>query len=241
LLFGLFFFLVQRRIHAAEQSLFVSQAQANLGRMVAVVSHEIKNPLMIIRASAERLMKKLDGSTEAEFIIDETDRLNSILTGYLDFASGKRKVSIERINIVDLVRKLQEQFAPRLNQDGVKLSVTELSEKNPARADSAAVRQILINLILNGAEAAKSGDNGEVKLAVETSGAGVVIRVEDNGPGIDPKVIKTLFEPFYTTKTTGSGLGLFLSRRLLNEMNGEIKVDSRPGGPTIFTVTLPKA
>ncbi|MDH4035225.1 MAG: hypothetical protein OEV80_15650, partial [candidate division Zixibacteria bacterium] len=104
LLFGLLFILVQRRLNKAQQQLFMTETHAYLGRMVAVVAHEIKNPLMIIRASAERLAKK-QKAPESEFVIEEVDRLNQIVSGYLDFAKGGRGGSAlgdERLSEVDL-------------------------------------------------------------------------------------------------------------------------------------------
>lgn len=240
LLFGIFFFLIQRRINAAEKSLFMSRAQANLGRMVAVVSHEIKNPLMIVRASAERLLKKHDDNMEADFIIEETDRLNKILTGYLDFAGGSKTVNPEDVEISSLLFKLHEQFARRLKQEGTELVLNNIKNEQIINADPVALRQILINLVLNGAEASKGNDNSEVIISAQNENDYIVITVSDNGAGIAAKDLKSLFEPFYTTKTTGSGLGLFLSRRLIEQMNGKIEVDSRPGGPTVFSLKLVK-
>lgn len=241
LIFGLFFFIVQRKIIAAEKSLFLSQSQANLGRMVAVVSHEIKNPLMIIRASAERLRKQKKESPEADFIIEETDRLNGILTGYLDFASGKIKLVKEAINLNELIEKLGEKFMARLSGDGVSLTI-RLTEKDLfAEADHGALRQVVVNLILNGADAARENmekEEPKVEIVARKTNGRAVIEVLDNGRGIGPKDKKSIFEPFYTTKISGSGLGLFHSRRLIEEMGCQISVDSDSDGRTVFRIFL---
>jgi signal transduction histidine kinase len=235
-IFGLFFFLIQRKINAAEQSLFLSKSQANLGRMVAVVSHEIKNPLMIIRASAERLQK--GGMKEANFIIEETDRLNGIVTGYLDFASGKKKVKREPVDLKILLPRIVEQFAPRLASEGISLSLKPIEDTAVAEGDPVALRQVLINFILNGADAVRGKQNGRVEVECRTDSGHIVIEVADNGPGIRQRDLKSIFDSFYTTKTTGSGLGLYHSRRLVREMAGKIGVKSTPGGPTRFMVVL---
>jgi len=240
IIFGFFFVLVQRKFVAAEKSLFISQSQANLGRMVAVVSHEIKNPLMIIRASAERLTK--NGMKEADFIVEETDRLNNIVTGYLDFASGKKTLKIEPVDIKNLLGEIEKQCRPRLARDNIKLTVAYSDDDGPvAAADSAALRQVLINLILNGAQACRGRNDGEVNIKYKQESERVEIGIMDNGAGINRKEIKSIFDPFYSTKTTGSGLGLYLSKKLLDQMIGKIAVDSDTGGPTIFTITLPLA
>jgi signal transduction histidine kinase len=242
LIFGLFFFLIQRRINATEKSLFISQSQANLGRMVAVVSHEVKNPLMIIRASAERLQKAgAGGAREADFIIEETDRLNSIVSGYLDFASGRKELKLQPVTLDELLSKIVEQFGPKLKQSGVTLKFTRGDSKAKANIDPVALRQIIINLILNGADAVKGRNDGEVVLANKTSGYQTIITVTDNGSGLDSKQKKMIFEPFYTTKASGSGLGLYYSKKLIGQMKGEIKLESKPGGPTKFSIILPTA
>ncbi len=244
LIFGLFFFLIQRRINATEKSLFISQSQANLGRMVAVVSHEVKNPLMIIRASAERLQKAgagAGGAKEADFIIEETDRLNSIVSGYLDFASGRKELKLQSVALDEFLSKIVEQFVPKLKQSGVTLKFAPNDSKTKANIDPVALRQIIINLILNGADAANGINNAEVVLANKTSGHQIIITVTDNGSGLDSKQQKMIFEPFYTIKASGSGLGLYYSKKLIGQMKGEIGLVSKPGGPTEFSIILPAA
>ncbi len=239
IIFGLFFLFIQRRINAAERQLFLSQAQANLGRMVAVVSHEIKNPLMIIRASAERLKK--GGATEAEFIIEETDRLNNILTNYLDFARGKIELDISRVDLIPLLENIHRQFSSRLSQENISLKYNRPEIELIALADPTALRQVIINLILNGADAVKEyhgSDGGDVTIVPEKQDNRIIIEVIDQGKGMDKQQIKTVFEPFYTTKTAGSGLGLFLSKRLTKDMGGDIKLESEPGGPTRAAIIL---
>jgi signal transduction histidine kinase len=239
LVFGLFFFFIQRRLNAAEKSLLLARSQAALGRMVAVVSHEIKNPLMIIRGSAERLRKT--GRREAEFIVEETDRLNRIVTAYLDFASGKNKLTTGDIDIPEFLEKIKNQFQNELALKQVALKVAPPPAEIKALADPAALRQVLINLILNGAEAAASRPDGEVILKCRQTEESIIIEIADTGPGINQKEIEAIFEPFYTTRTSGSGLGLFHSRRLIENMHGKITVKSKTGGPTTFLVHLPPA
>ncbi len=239
LLLGTIFFFLQRRMEASEKSLILSQSQANLGRMVAVVSHEIKNPLMIIRASAERIKSKL-GSDEAEYIIDETDRLNRIVTGYLDFASGRYALKSKKIDIGPLISQISEKFAPRLAQDGVTLKTGSDFANKFIEADPAAIRQVIINLVLNAAEAVKERENGTVEIGLETDHKNIRVTVIDNGEGIDKKTMKEIFEPFYTTRTTGSGLGLFLSRKLAEQMHGSIAIESKKGSGTKVSLAFPR-
>jgi len=237
LVFGVLFFLAHRRLAETEKSLFLSQSQANLGRMVAIVSHEIKNPLAIIRAAAERLQK--NGPEEASFIIEETDRLNNIVTGYLDFALGKRTIKKSTVELSRFLTDIARRFAPRLTKDGINLTVDNIDNDIFVHTDPVALRQVIINLILNGAEAVKGKEKAVVKMKCIKKNNMIKIAVTDNGPGIPEKQLKSIFEPFYTTKTTGSGLGLYHSRRLVEQMGGRISAFSKESEKTEFAITLP--
>ncbi len=237
LLFGILFFVIQKRISATEHSLIRSQSQANLGRMVAVVSHEIKNPLMIIRASAESL-KKACNKPEADFILEEIDRLNQIVSGYLGFASGKLVLKIETIKVSELISDIISKFAPQLSEQNIQLKSVIHKKNILVKADPIALRQVLINLILNAAEAIVDINDPEIIIDVRVELNSASIIVADNGPGIDPKLLENIFEPFYTTKTKGSGLGLFFTRKLMEAMGGAIKIEYEDKKRTKFVLSL---
>ncbi|MFH2034978.1 MAG: HAMP domain-containing sensor histidine kinase [Candidatus Zixiibacteriota bacterium] len=238
LIFGFFFFIVQRKMMKAEKSLLTAQSQANLGRMVAVVSHEIKNPLMIIRASAERILKNQPENKEAGFVVEETDRLNSILTNYLEFASGKIRLNLQKINLNKLIELIGEKFIPQLAKSKINLTYWHIDNDLYAKADENALRQVIINLVLNGAEAVKDKDEAKVEMVGRKLNGKATIEVIDNGPGVSLKETSQIFEPFFTTKTTGSGLGLFHSRKLVESMNGKISCATIDDGRTGFKVEL---
>lgn len=268
-LFAALFLLIQRRVTRAEQAVLRSESEMNLGRMVAVVSHEIKNPLTILRSAAERISKKSD-MPEAGFLIEEVDRLNKIVTGYLDFARSPDRVVLQYTpvdEVIDHLREMSGQLRLRLQKDEVTLTTiippTHSINKEENREsvegsvvsdaqmaillDSSALRQVALNLVLNAADAAKNArlqgkleeDEPEVRLAVEINGDKFSLSVRDNGLGISAKDQKRLFEPFYTTKQHGSGLGLYLSQKLVQRMRGVLTVTSLSGGPTTFSFTLP--
>ncbi len=218
--------------------LLTAQSQANLGRMVAVVSHEIKNPLMIIRASGERIGKNYPDNREAGFIVEETDRLNSILTNYLDAASGKIRLNIQKVDLNKLIESVGEKFIPQLAKDGVNLTYWHFEKDLFAKSDENALRQVIINLVLNGAEAVKETDEPKVEIVGKKQNGKVQIEVIDNGPGISDKEAESIFEPFYTTKTTGSGLGLYHSRKLIESMNGKLACTFIEDSRTAFKIEL---
>lgn len=250
LVLGIIFLIVQRRINRLQRHLFLNETQTYLGRMVSIVSHEIKNPLMIIRASAERLRKK-ENSIESNFIVEETDRLNEIVSGYLNFAQSGRSSgrgaslistnTCEILNLGELILNLKKHLQENFPDENINWIKSEIPQDISIRSYKGALRQVLMNLAINSVEACKSSGK-EIKIGLETdeNHEKIMIRIIDYGPGIPKNVIKHIFEPFYSTKTSGTGLGLYLCKKIIEEMNGELIIKSRPGDKTVAAISLPK-
>ena len=250
LIFGIIFLLVQRSLNQAEARLVLSETHSHLGRMVAVISHEIKNPLMIIRGAAERLKKFLAKENkhpeESDFIIEEVDRLNQIVTGYLSFARGTTGGILaasqsEPIVVAEFMAKMKAD----LGQKYADQKIEWVSDKSPAglviNSYPRVLRQILLNLLINGAEACLSAEKPlKLGISILEQGDFVELRVLDFGPGIPKRKMKKLFEPFYTTRQQGSGLGLYLTLKIVEELKGRIDIQSEPGEKTEFIIYLPK-
>ncbi len=243
-LLGGLFLLLQQKINRTEQQLYLNQTQAYLGRMVAVVAHEVKNPLMIIRASGERLVKKT-GAEEASFVVEEIDRLNEIVTGYLEFARGDQSLlasenSVE-FDLSELLRGIARQIGEKYAPDLIKWTEFKLPEHMPISGYRRSLRQVIFNLLTNGADACRAASR-RIELGITVSETGNRIRIvcTDTGSGIEKKEMARLFTPFYTSKQAGSGLGLYLSRRLVEEMNGKLTIHSNVGTGTEVTIELPK-
>lgn len=244
LVLGVLFLLLQQNLNRAEQQLFLSQTHSYLGRMVAVVSHEIKNPLMIIRASAERLARRTDAE-EARYILEETDRLNGIVTGYLDFAKPEGQVlaseAREAFDLGELVANVKKHLEAKFA--GQQITWLDEGTATPLQMVGyrRSLRQILLNILINAAEACFSkSDSATIGIGIRQDGDRVKLTITDQGPGITRKDLKKVLAPFYTTKQTGSGLGLYVSHRLLEEMGGELTIDSHPGQGTRVVIELPK-
>ncbi len=244
LMLGAVFLLLQRRLNQIEQRLYMGETHSFMGRMVAVVAHEVKNPLGIIRASAERLFKKHQAE-EAKYIVEETDRLNALVTGYLNFARAEQSLiateTPETYDLAEMVSTIRKHFLTRYAGQQAQwveeAPVPALSMEGFPRA----LRQVILNLLVNGAEACQAAERPiKVGLDVTDRQHEVQIVVIDYGPGMTAKEAKRIFAPFYTTKQTGSGLGLYLSKRLIEEMRGKLTVDSRPGSSTRMIIHLPK-
>lgn len=243
LLAGLILILLQIRINQAERQAFHNQTQAFLGQMVAVVAHEIRNPLAIIRGSAERLRSR-DKSEEAGFIIEEADRLNNIVTGYLEFAKGGKSILAADSKATFRVSELSEDVRKRLMAELAPKQIQWLPSDNSSDIEIAgyrhSLRQVIFNLALNSAQVCLERDRPiRIGISASESGEKIVIKITDQGGGLTPRQLKKIFTPFYTTKQRGSGLGLYLSRNIIEEMNGSLDASSENDGLTL-RLTLPK-
>jgi len=240
-----FFIFYSRRLASAEEKIFKASSQAALGRMVAVVSHEVKNPLMIIAAAGERLQKKYS-DPEAAFISEEVERLNRIVSGYLDFAKNNLTYHREEIDLKAFCDRILDRYSEQFVTAGVKLEKDTAANTGSVKGDPVALRQVIVNLILNGLEATtgnESVNNKFVRLTLSNSDPrDIIIRVTDNGAGFKAADRRKLFEPFFTTKTAGSGLGLYLSRRIIEAHEGTIRLvpDGDKNDLTTIEVRLPR-
>ncbi len=244
LVLGLLFLLLQRRINRAEQQLFLGQTHAHLGRMVAVVAHELKNPLMIIRGSAERITRKTE-MPEAAYVVEEIDRLDGIVTGYLDFARSGGSLlagdSRQTVDLVELCVSVQKHlFEKYAGEEIIWLGGVEtpsISIEGYPRS----LRQVILNLLINGVESCReAGKPIEVGLNLIDSEKSITLIALDHGGGIESKELKKVFTPFYTTRQSGSGLGLYLSRKIVMQMNGRMNIKSEPDLMTEVIISLPK-
>ena len=221
-----------------EQRLSRSENLAAMGRLTATLAHEIKNPLAIIRGSVQRLGKlEPEAQRMAEYVVEEVDRLTHTVARYLRFAradevGGRGDASATLRATLDLV---EGELAAR----HVTLAMPELAVAWPVRLDNESLKQVYLNLILNAVEAMPEGGRLSIE-PVERAGR-IEVNIRDEGTGILPEVMKQLGEPFYSTKAKGSGIGLFLTRRLLESAGGSLRIHSEPGRGTTCTVSLPIA
>jgi two-component system, NtrC family, sensor histidine kinase HydH len=230
---------------------------AVIGQMTAGLAHEIRNPLGSIRGAAQllvRLGSDPGGAEEASkflgVIVEEVDRLARVLDSVLDLAPQKPTVAPIDVNAV-VRRTLQVLSAEPGHED---LEVRETLDPGLPRVeiDPEQLQQVLLNLLRNSAQATEGRGKVAVSTAVRvtrTSWKGaprlpdslVELKVTDNGPGISRKVIEKLFVPFFTTKKKGTGLGLAVSQKIVQEARGRIEVRSHEGEGTSFVVLLPAA
>jgi len=232
-----------RAIEERERELVRSERLAAVGKLSAMITHEIRNPLSAIGLNAELLDDELSGNAEGralcQAIHKEVDRLTAITEEYLSFGKlPKPKIASEHVN--GLVDALASFVREDLAQKGVEL-IVELADNDPiALVDSAQLRQCLVNLVRNASEAVTSKGGGKVTMRTRRAGDRVVIEVEDTGVGIAPEVLPRLFDTFFSTKEGGSGLGLALTQQIVKDHGGDLSVESTVGKGTTFTVSIPR-
>ena len=250
IIFGFLFILVQRRLNKAQQQMFMNETHAYLGRMVAVVAHEIKNPLMIIRASAERMAKK-HKAQESDFVIEEVDRLNQIVSGYLDFAKGGGSAlgdeQPSEIDLRELCASIRHHFQDKYPDNKIQWlpeddhTDSRETKKLVYQCHPRSLRQVILNLLINSADACLSASLPiKIGLTASEQNNSFCITVSDKGTGMTKRELSHAFDPFFTPKQTGPGLGLYLSQKILAEMAGRMDIISKPGDGTQVIIRLPK-
>lgn len=233
-------------IESRERELVRSERLAAVGKMAAMITHEVRNPLSSIGLNTELLEDELDpDATEARSlcraITREVDRLTAITEEYLAFARlPKPKLASESVN------NLVEALAAFVREDLAAKKITlalELDKDDPhALVDVSQLRQCLINLVRNAADAVGSkGGGGTITLRTRRSGAKVTVEVADDGVGIPADLLPKLFDPFFSTKDSGSGLGLALTQQIVKDHGGDLGVTSTVGRGTTFTLAVPCA
>jgi signal transduction histidine kinase len=215
--------------------LIQSEKLAGIGRLAAGVAHEINNPLAVILGYVKILRRKADGELAADLgvVEDEALRAREIVEGLLDL-SRPLATAPEPVDLAALCR----EAVARLDETGRLAGVSvEVSGAAQVEGHPQKLRQVLLNLIKNAAEAAGPGGRVEVRVARSQAG-GAEVAVSDSGPGLGAAQGK-LFEPFFTTKPTGTGLGLAVSLGIVQAHGGTLEASSPPGGGARFTVVLP--
>lgn len=232
-------------VQERERELVRSERLAAVGKMAAMITHEVRNPLSSIGLNTELLEDELAGAAhEAEArelcraITTEVDRLTAITEEYLAFARlPKPKIAAESVNT--MVGALAAFVREDLAAKSVKLTL-ELASSDPiALVDAAQMRQCLVNLVRNAVDAVVARGSGMVAIKTTRVGNRVNIAVTDDGTGIPPELLSKLFDPFFSTKDGGSGLGLALTQQIVKDHGGDLTVTSKLGVGTTFTVSVP--
>ncbi len=227
-----------------EDKLQQSEKLASIGQMVATIAHEIRNPLGIIRSSAEVLANKANPDVTkirrfSNIILEEATRLSLILTDFLDFARPKSPAS-NPVDVRDIVARVRNILEHEIVSRKVSWSEAfEESKYEPIIiGDSDLLYQAFLNIIMNAFEFMDEG--GSFEITIKTDESTVEITFADDGQGIKKENLNKIFTPFFTTNQMGTGLGLAVTHNIVTAHNGEIKVSSQEGEGAIFTIVLPR-
>jgi signal transduction histidine kinase len=235
---------LRRKKEEAEQRLRHTEKLWTLGQMSASIAHEIKNPLGSIRGAAHILQ---DPSTLPEEKIEfaaivekESARLDAVVNDFLAY-SRPSPSKITQVNMGEILHAIQKQLSYQANENGVKIIFQSKNDDAVVEGDADRLHQVLLNIVINAIQAMPDGGKIEIECHKVDSHADGQLRIDitDNGPGIAPENFARIFEPFYSTKSQGTGLGLTTAREIINEHKGKIELESALGKGTSFHITLP--
>ncbi|MCR4940003.1 MAG: PAS domain S-box protein [Treponemataceae bacterium] len=226
------------------------ESLASLTNLAASVAHEIKNPLGSISIHIQLIQKallkarKTDGllpdmgfmDKHISVVNEEIERLNQIIVDFL-FAVRPVSASLEPVDVNERIKAFISFAQPELDKKNIRLEV-HLAEKAPKiLLDPKLFKQALINLVQNAIAAMTEG--GDLLISTKMAGERFVIAIADTGCGMDSETVSRVFEPYFTTKAKGTGLGLTMVYKIIKEFSGDIDVKSFPGEGTVFTISLP--
>ena len=232
----------QSEIEHLRKQVLRSQRLATVGQLAAGVAHEVRNPLSSIKGFAtyfkERYRKVPEDQQIAELMIQETDRMDRVVSQLLEFA---RPVSIRKseIPVSELVQGAIQLVARKVADANLTID-SGISDNLPVlHADGDKVRQVLLNLFLNSLDAMEPGGRLSVEARAQRDTGDMEIRISDTGRGIDLAHLSRVFDPYFTTKASGTGLGLAIAHNIMEAHGGEIRIHSRLGEGTRVTLIFP--
>ncbi len=219
-----------------------SERLASMGQLAAGIAHEVNNPLGVVLLYAHLLAEQFEADSpvgqDLKLIAEQADRCKGIVAGLLDFArqSTPARKPCDINNIVN-------ESVILTNKQAAFKDLTLVYEPGadipPVQLDKGQIQQSIINLIINAVEATDAGGSISISTAYKPNRERVEITVSDTGEGMSEDTISKIFDPFYTTKDNGNGLGLAITHGIIEQHNGTIDVASQSGRGTTFTIKLP--
>ncbi len=221
-------------------------------QMARRLAHEIKNPLTPIQLAVEECHRRYDGDdpkfrkmldTTKDIVIEEVESLRRLVSEFAAFARLPR-AALGEGDLGDFLREQQPRLSREddvADDDDVELTIAIEAGELPVAIDRTMLYRVLRNLVSNGIQAAKADhDSARIKISAQSGDDGYLLEVEDDGPGIPPKLGATVFDPYVTTKQEGSGLGLAIVKKIVIDHGGQIDFDDSPMGGARFRIWLPK-
>ena len=223
-----------------EEQLARAKHLSNLGEMTASISHEIRNPLGIIKSSAELLRKKINQIDPSNpmpgIIVQEASRLNGILTDFLNFARPPHP-DLRPGHVEPVIDKTLQHLAPKLEERRITIRKQFSKILCEILIDSDMLYQALLNLLINAMQAIKT--DGHIDIALTEQDSQVELLLHDSGPGIDTLILDKIWDPFFTNKEKGTGLGLGIVKKIIEAHDGQITIANAASGGATVKILLP--
>jgi len=235
----------QTELQKSRESLLQAEKMALVGKLAAGMAHSVRNPFTSVKMRLFSLNRslKLSNSQKEDFdvISEEIRHIDTIVQNFLEF-SRPPKLKMQRISPSLVVDQAVQLLKHRLKSYDVAVTVERARNLAEIDADPEQLKEVLVNLIVNACDAMEKG--GSIVIREQESmdvskQAMAVIRVSDNGPGISGSIRDKVLHPFFTTKEEGTGLGLSIAARIIEEHQGQMEIESNPGGGTAFVISLP--
>jgi signal transduction histidine kinase len=235
------------RTRELESQLHQAEKAAVVGRLAAAIAHEIRNPLNYINLTLDHLRSSFspaDQERREQFerlavqLKGEVARINRHITDFLKY-SRPSALELQPVNIREAAEDALQMISVQAAECGINTRLEQQGEVPLVAADREAIRSVLTNLLINGFQAI-DGQGGDLTITISgIDDARAQVEISDTGRGISAEDISKVFEPYYSTKETGTGLGLAIVKKAIDDHGGTIRVNSKPGSGTTFTITLP--
>jgi signal transduction histidine kinase len=240
-----------KRVVRLERRARHAERLAELGTLTGGLAHEIKNPLSTVQLNLQLLREDLDPDNPAYSRIvnrlttvqQETTRLRETLDDFLRYA-GRLELDRRPVEMNQLLEELVDFFSPQAHLNRVQLRLKRAAEPVRADVDPKLIKQAILNLMLNGIQAMSQNSpssGGDMILSVAATDGVATVDIIDTGPGIPPDQLDKIFGAYYSTKKGGTGLGLAMTKRIVDEHGGSLQVTSEPGKGSDFRMQLPLA
>ena len=218
----------------------------SLSKLTGELAHEIKNPLSTLKINVHLVQEQLQKNTsdpniqralrKLDIIQKEANRLQNILDAFLQYI-GKPELQLGYTDLNEVLSDLIDFYSPQAQIHGITLRFTLYGQPLTVQADADKVKQVLLNMFINAQQAMPDG--GDLMVQTDKVSGCARIRISDTGLGIAPDKQSRIFEPTFSTRSHGSGLGLATARKIIESHNGTVSVESEPGKGTAFTISLP--
>ena len=228
-----------------QQLLFRSEKLASIGNLAASIAHEINNPLQPIQLNLEYLIEDAQANQPIDLELismtqDSVKRISRIVRQLLEFTKSSSSLGLSNVNLTNVLNAIIKLNQKALEHADITV-VRDFQDVPNIQANRDQLEQVFMNIILNAKAAMEEHNQGKITIRLWHESHGVKIQFRDTGIGISEEIIDRIFDPFVSTKPSGTGLGLFVTYSIIEKHQGEIEVDSTIGQGTTFTITLPQS